>query len=523
MVEENPKNSRLRQTFPVVGKGVWSGTKNIIYIAGRLAHPIGKAGGKLALKGGQATINYGKHRLDERAKNNVSLDTENFYEQAASRCEQVVDALLIEKPGTSARIVRTLSVKFGAAGATAGVFSIASLLGTASTGTAIATLHGAAFQGAALAWIGGNVAVGGMVVGGIAVAGGLVAYFGAQYAITKFAGKRRKKKHLNEHELRVIDTCLFLATSFRQQLSFGRSLDPTSASALHTDTFVPLCDALDECLFMVSHWPKRPHAQLEKKIGRTYQLKHYLRKTVTMANHRPGMIGIPITTGVISATIIKLVADDLPGFNQKEELVLDALRRSKTTLNSATNEELSTYVQTMDIEQMRGLKNNVKGIYLELAFQSKENTDGDAYIVELFEATNHPGADARIINTDTGDVVEIQLKATNYIAHIRAHNEKHGDIKVFATSEVADEDPIITSAGFSNDELSSDTEQVLAQLQNPDDGAVLDSLGVAAMVTLARNAGLFLKGQTMSVQDKETMIKEGVVAASVAGLVQLLI
>ena len=107
---------------------------------------------------------------------------------------------MIEKSGTSARVVRALSAKLGAAGATVGVFSIASLLGTASTGTAISSLSGAAFNSAALAWIGGSVVTGGWVVLGAAAVGSIAAYYGSRKLLSKWTGKRRKKKALDKQE-----------------------------------------------------------------------------------------------------------------------------------------------------------------------------------------------------------------------------------------------------------------------------------------------------------------------------------
>lgn len=58
-----------------------------------------------------------------------------------------------------------------------GAYSAATSLATASTGTAIATLHGVAATNATLAWFGGgSLAVGGTgIAGGIAVLGGIVA------------------------------------------------------------------------------------------------------------------------------------------------------------------------------------------------------------------------------------------------------------------------------------------------------------------------------------------------------------
>ena len=162
----------------------------------------------------------------------------------------------------------------------------------------------------------------------------------------------------------------------------------------------------------------------------------------------------PIMTGIVSATVMKLMASKLPTFSEDEQLVLEALRRSKHSLAEASDDELSNYVQSLSVQQIAGLKNNVKGIYHELAFQHRENFDGDEYIVELFENTNHAGADVRIINTETGDVAQVQLKATNYASYVREHNEKYENIDVLATSEVADKSPDWSSSGFSNEELT---------------------------------------------------------------------
>ena len=70
--------------------------------------------------------------------------------------------------------------------------------------------------------------------------------------------------------------------------------------------------------------------------------------------------------------------------------------------------------------------------------------------VELFEEYNHPGADIKLINTETGVEKVFQLKATDYLSYIKKHNEKYEDISVLATEEVAKLDPDIGTTGISN-------------------------------------------------------------------------
>lgn len=490
-----------------------------------VAKPVGRQTSKLIAKAGgaikeQVSVNFTEWELRQ-----ADYTRENFYEKAAFTLEHLVDALLNEKSGTSARVVRALSAKLGAAGATAGIFSIASLLGTASTGTAISSLSGAAFSNAALAWIGGNIVVGGWIVLGVAAIGSFAAYYGSKKILSKWAGKRRKMKSLDNQEKQFVETCLMLATAFRKRAEHNAILDQITAKAMHSNLEHELIDQLDVCLYKVKDWPAKPLNLLKKRKVELEAVLNALteldEKTALMKKY--AITSGAIVTGVISATLMKLMVSDLPSFSVDEQLVLQALRRSKNSLADASELELSNYVQALSIDQITGLKNNVKGIYHEFAFQQRENTDGDEYIVELFENTNHTGADVRIINIETGSISEVQLKATNYASYVRKHNEKFENIKVITTSEIAEESPEWSSSGLSNEKVTSDTTSTLNILNQGPDTDVLESMGVAAMVTLAANAKSMLKGETLSVQAKEQIIKDGVVAAGVAGLVQLII
>ena len=103
----------------------------------------------------------------------------------------------------AAEVLSGMAGSVGAGAATAaGVYGAVSLLGTASTGTAIATLSGAAAKSATLAWLGGGaiaaggggMALGTMVLGGV-VAGpallvaGLFAHSKAEKVETEVAEK----------------------------------------------------------------------------------------------------------------------------------------------------------------------------------------------------------------------------------------------------------------------------------------------------------------------------------------------
>lgn len=106
----------------------------------------------------------------------------------------------------------------GAFGSTAAM-SVATVLGTASTGTAISTLSGAAATNAALAWLGGAVATGGAGVAGGSFILGLFGPIGAAIAgvsaisgIALVRSKNRKQvenidKHIDSirHDIQSLD------------------------------------------------------------------------------------------------------------------------------------------------------------------------------------------------------------------------------------------------------------------------------------------------------------------------------
>ena len=95
--------------------------------------------------------------------------------------------------------------------------------------------------------------------------------------------------------------------------------------------------------------------------------------------------------------------------------------------------------------------------------------------------------------------------------------------EVLTTAEIADASPDWGSSGFANAELADDTAAALRKLGYDCDAEVIESMGIAAMVTLAVNAKSVLKGEALSIEAKQKVIQDGVVAASVAGLVQLII
>ncbi len=461
-------------------------------------------------------INRWNKFFDNQKKKYEPLSADNWFLKAAIACERASDAVLREEKGASTRVAKGVAGKLGAVGTSVGIFSIASILGTASTGTAIGSLSGAAFTSAALAWVGGSVFMGSIILGIATIAGGVGAVVGAGWASKKYLfGKRRNKTELEEQEQKLIDACLSLAAAFRQQAESGNPIEPSIAKALYGDALKPISEDLLYIQEKTNSWPFMARKRLNSAIDQLSSVSNWLMQ---WAKKNPNA-----SVGVVSVVFLQLFSNDIPDFDANEQLVIDALRRSDSELHNASIEEISTYVQSKEPSQLLGLQNNVKGIYHELRYADAENNDGDEYVVELFAATNHPGSDVIITNTITGEVREAQLKATDYLSYIKEHNQKYEDIAVFATDEVASTSEYITSTGVTNRELGENVHEVFEGLDGCGESGVASSMTIAAMISLARNVNVLLRGGSMTTQDKTKVIQDGVVAAGVAGIFSLLI
>mgnify|MGYP000940313295 FL=1 len=215
---------------------------------------------------------------EKRQYRKDTVSDENWYIKTAIASEDVSDAVLREDNGASQKITKVASAKLGSVGTSVGIFSLASIIGTASTGTTIGSLSGAAFNSAALAWVGGSMVAGSVILGVISIAGGVGAAFGAGYVFKKFVyGKKREKSELDEKEQKIIEACLSLATAFRQKEKKGEALDPLVVKALYGDALEPLCEELLEFKLKTKSWTSLAKKRVKETIKVLNHLKNYLK------------------------------------------------------------------------------------------------------------------------------------------------------------------------------------------------------------------------------------------------------
>lgn len=180
-------------------------------------------------------------------------------------------------------------------------------------------------------------------------------------------------------------------------------------------------------------------------------------------------------------------------------------------------EEIIDSIRNATEEQLKGYVNAVKGKYFEVLVHNKlkagESLGGiqlePGQEVTLAKDLNQPGWDLRIVEKDTGEVVQnLQLKARASIYPIKESLEKHPNIKVVVTSEhgeyTAHHHNIIDSE-ISNEYLGETTKQQLTELSEgplknfADNTAefALDAIPIfSAAVIAATEGGMVLMGRS---------------------------
>ncbi|RED48803.1 hypothetical protein [Seonamhaeicola aphaedonensis] len=166
---------------------------------------------------------------------------------------------------------------------------------------------------------------------------------------------------------------------------------------------------------------------------------------------------------LIVSTLAKIAYQNFDALSEEETYILQALKRANPELENQTTEEISEHLQDLDETQLLGLSNNVKGILHEIQFVEMENNDGDSVTAAMFGDTNHQNTDILLTDNNTGEVTEIQLKATDNPSYVQDWIDNHPEGEILVTEELAEKMNLETS-GISNEELTTDVHDFLDKL-----------------------------------------------------------
>ena len=214
-------------------------------------------------------------------------------------------------------------------------------------------------------------------------------------------------------------------------------------------------------------------------------------------------------------------------FSPKEQIIIDALRRSMIDLNFASIEDISEKLSSFDPDRMPYLVNHIKGIVHEMEFVEFENEDGDSVFAALHSETNNPDYDVKMIDKNTNESWEIQLKATDDKGYVQDWIAKHPDGEIVVTSEIA-EKMDLPSSGLSNEGLTASINDFIDRMiEFQEDETIwkyfpyLLPISVALVVHELFNR--YKKGQITKKQFRNLTIKAtGIKASKFAGIFILL-
>jgi hypothetical protein len=423
--------------------------------------------------------------------------------------------------------------KVAGVGTAGGFFALVSAFGAATTGTAIASLSGAAATNATLAWIGslvgGGMAAGATLTGGLSIIAGVLVY--------KLLGSEaRSFDTLSEPEKQIIESSGFIIAAIDSlaeqyaQSDQGVYLPKEEAQGILDGFLRPLHDLLLDQKVNISNELDDKHALLFEQHaladfegavlnGFEYFINVLAAEQSINDYIAPKKIYNPecnqAPAFAIGGIIYALLNDIEIADTQENLLAIEALTRMNNSWAELDHAGLSDALQQYDDEGLKGIANNAKGIFHELIYVEEFNRSYDDKHAELFGATNHPGADVRITDLNTGEINDVQLKAQKNHYGIEHHYDRYPDIEVIATEEIASILDGVESSGFSNTEITEQIKGVIDQLTDysPLDTAQ-NTAEISLLITAISSAADVLTGRADANQAGLNVIKNVTVATS---------
>jgi len=198
-----------------------------------------------------------------------------------------------------------------------------------------------------------------------------------------------------------------------------------------------------------------------KKESKTIDAKNYTKKFSEkirddLVDPSINYIKTNLDDVAIAASIINLQSGTL--IEDHDAAVLAAFQRYSNKTDSLEN--ISSYLSSMNEEQLVGITANVKGILHEMEYVKLENEDGDSITASLFLDTNHKGFDVMLSDSNTGELLEVQLKATDNVSYVEDWIDKYPEDEILVTEELAREIGL-KSSGISNENVTVKVEEFI--------------------------------------------------------------
>jgi hypothetical protein len=195
---------------------------------------------------------------------------------------------------------------------------------------------------------------------------------------------------------------------------------------------------------------------------------------------------------------------------------LEAIRDRHPQLREASVEQITDHMRENynSPEQIMGELNLIKGKLFERLVALYENGDSDQWRAVLHEDESYPGSDIVFLNEETGQSVEVSLKATDNPYYVETALLKYPDIPLLTTEEVTHffaGDARVTGAALTDEELTQVTsenfDRMLAQLTALDVvGAAATGVGVGTAIGLWPFVVAFLRERISQQQLEQAFV-----------------
>lgn len=189
-----------------------------------------------------ARVNADRFGWDEKPGSSSLVHLEDTLTRIVAAIRQTSDR--------KAKIAVAASIKtLSGALAVSSISGLVTTFGTASTGAALATLHGAAATSALNFWIGSVFGLGAVGGASILTAGGLgVGVAAGLFGARKFFGKTRLEDELQEHEKAILVACITLINATKQQRKFAQPPTSSEMRLIAEQALIPLVNQINQ------HW-----------------------------------------------------------------------------------------------------------------------------------------------------------------------------------------------------------------------------------------------------------------------------
>lgn len=194
---------------------------------------------------------------------------------------------------------------------------------------------------------------------------------------------------------------------------------------------------------------------------------------------------------------------------------LEAIRNRYPGLQDASVSEIADHMSNYDTDQMQGVMSLVKGKLFERLVTHYENHDNDSWRAAMHTDETYPGSDIIFSNDDTGETIEVSLKATDSASYVEHALLKYPDIQILTTEEVSKyfhDDPRVIPAVLTNEDLNKVTEHnfelLLSQLTHLDVAAsATKGVAIGAAIGLWPFVVAYMRKRISQQQLEQALVK----------------